>query len=315
MTTQQQQQKKAQEVLSVKAGQNVSPFANNRNSMTTGPQQCAPRPMSCPPRQRCARDPCDGIDWDHVRCMFAKLMAEIVGTFMIGLSVSVRDTQLFGGFADPGPIVQALLIALIATGFRLAFMPFGAGHFNPAYTFMQWCCEDKLWDFWVIGNYITLWLGQFLGFLLSAWLISAILLAPLSCTIINPLVGNGLGFVLEWIVILTLILIFVLVVHNHMSSMMNAIGVLGLGFSEFAAIALLSGLTGGSINFFRSVGVALVQGAPCTASLGIYVGALFAAVAIAIVFLLWVFPSKCASRIEKTVIEHHDRPQAEKCDK
>jgi len=311
-----QQQKKAQEVLSAKAGQNVSPFANNRNTLSTGPQQQPQRPMYCPPpRERCVRDPCDGIDWDHMRCGFSKLMAEIAGTFFIGLVVALRDTQLLGGFVDPGPITLAFAIALVSTGFRLAFMPFGAGHFNPAYTIMQWCCEKKLWDFWIIGNYIALLLGQFLGFLLSAWLISAILPAPLSCNIINPLVGNGFGFLVEAIAILALIHIFILVVHNHMSSMMNAIGVLGLGFSEFALMAALSGLSGGSINFFRSVGVGLVQGTPCTSSLGIYVGALFAAVAVSIVFLLWVFPAKCASQVEKTVIEHHDRPQAEKCDK
>lgn len=310
------QQKKAQEVLSAKAGQSASPFANNRNTMATGPQQPSQqRPMYCPPRDRCPRDPCDGIDWDHMRCGFAKFMAELAGTFIIGIVVALRDTQLLGGFADPGPIALGFAIALVATGFRLAFMPFGAGHFNPAYTFMQWCCEKKLWDFWIIGNYIALLLGQFLGFLLSAWLISAVVAAPLSCTIINPLVGNGFGFLFESLAILLLIHIFVLVVHNHMSSMMNAIGVLGLGFAEFALIAGLSGISGGSINFFRSTGVALVQGAPCTSSLGIYVGALFAAVAVAIVFLLWVFPAKCASQVEKTVIEHHDRPPAEKCDK
>lgn len=303
MTTQQQ---KAQQFLSSKSG--IFGATSGATPMKTGP------PMHCPPRQACVRDKCDGVDWDRMRCTFAKFMAELVGTFFIGIVIALRDTQVFGGFVDPGPITLAFAIALVATGLRLPFMAFDAGHFNPAYTFMHWCCQQNLWDFWIIGDYLALLLGQFLGFLLAAWLWSAIIFAPLSCTIINPVFGNGFGFLFEFFAIVALIHIFVLVVHSHMSSAVNSIGVIGLGFAEFAFMAALSGVTGGSINFFRSVGVALVQGSPCTSSLGIYVGALFAAVALSIVLLMWVFPSFCASKIEKTVIEHHPTPLVKKCE-
>lgn len=271
--------------------------STSASMLATGPDYN--RPQACPPR-RCAPNPCDGIEWWRIQCMASKFFAELVGTFMIGIVLAIGDLYVFAGEASPGRIVQAFAIAAIATGLRYAFIQFHAGHFNPAYTFLQWCCDRKRWDWYCIGDHLILLLGQFLGFLFAAWLVSAITPAPLSCTVILPAFGNGFGFLFESLAILFLIHVFVLAVHRKNSGMY---GVLGLGLAEFASIAALAPVTGGSINFFRSLGTALVQGAPCTTSLGIYVGAMFAAIVVSIVFLLWIFPAKCASTNNTVTIE------------
>lgn len=263
--------------------------------MATGPNY----PQACAPR-RCQPNPCDGVEWWRIQCWAAKFFAELVGVFFIMLAAGIRDLYVFAGLPDPGFVVQAAAIALVATGLRFAFVHFHAGHFNPAYTFMQWCCDRKRWDWYVIGDHLLIWIGQFVGFLLGAWLLSAVTPPALSCTVILPALGNGLGTLFEGLGTLVLIHVFVLAVHRRTSGMT---GIIGLGFAELSLIAVFSPITGGSLNFFRSLGVALVLGGTCNDSLGYYIAATVAAIVLAVLLLMFIFPQKCANSGNTVTIE------------
>lgn len=260
---------------------------------------------------QCARvRPCrnGGIEWWRVQCVSAVIFAELVGTFFIGLALAVRDYYVFAGLADVGPVVAAAIRASASVGVMLAFLPvFYSGNFNPMYTVIKWCCERRMWYMETLGEYFGRLLGQFLGFLFAAWLVSAVTAAPLSCTLVNPLVGNGYGFLFEFLGSLVLIHVYVLAVARKTSGLT---GVLGLGLAEFAIVAAFAPLTGGSFNFFRSLGVALVQGSACSTGLGVYIGSMFAALIVAAVMLYYIFPAKCAPKVEINTVKLtvHDQP-------
>lgn len=270
--------------------------------LPTGPKDCPPpqRVRRCPRRER-------GMSWLRIRTILAKFAAELFGCMAIGFVLPIRDFFILAGLADPGFVAAAAMRSAVTVGLMLAMMMFKAGHFNPIYTVIQWLCEEQRWELETITDYLAMWIGQFFGYLFSAWIVSAFLAAPLSCTIINPLVGNGFGYLFESLGHLFLVFVFALAVHRRTAAMT---GVIGLGAAEFAWVASFGPLTGGSFNFFRSLGVALVQGAPCTNSLGYYVAAMFTALVVGVVVLIFVLSRKVSSS-EGHEITIYDPPPME----
>lgn len=242
-----------------------------------------------------------GIDMWRVWCVIARLMAELVGSFFIAWAAGIRDIWVANGAGDPGPIAQNAAIVLVLLGFVYAFSPFKAGHFNPAITLIAWACETTRWQLQTIGIYLGYWLAQFIGYLLGALLTHSAIGGPalLQCTVIRPSLGNGFGFVFEFVGITALCLIYSLAVQRKGVSLITTIGLMAALFGLLITIAPASG---GSLNLFRSIGPALVEGGACGNSLGIYAGALFAGVATAILMLLFIFPAKSLPRDEATAL-------------
>jgi len=233
-----------------------------------------------------------GIDMWRVWYIVARIMSELVGCFFIGWAIGVRDIWVSNGAGDPGIIAQAAVRVLVAMGFVFPMMLFKAGHFNPIFTVLAWAHEVNRWGLEPIGIYLGYWLGQFLGFLLGALFVHGGVGGPalLGCTVIRPAFGNGYGFLYEWVGTTALAVVFALAVHRPGA---NPLGVAGLLAVDFGLVVAIAPATGGSLNLFRSLGVALIEGGNCGNSLGIYVGAMFAAAATAILLLLFIFPAKC----------------------
>ena len=249
------------------------------------------------PMRRRGGDMSSGFPMWRMWCILATLMAELVGVFFVGLTFGVRDMYVAVGQPDPGFFFPALVQAGTIIGVMAAFSKLHAGHLNPAFTIIDWLCKKNMWNTPVIAVGLGMLLMQFLGYLFAAWLVQAVQLAPpaaplttFSCTVINPLVGNGLGFALESIFLLALIFINVMTMQRKT---VGVVGILALGLATFAALALLGPLTGASLNLMRSIGFALVFGSPCADSLGLYTGVLFAALVVAVIFMKWIFPAKC----------------------
>jgi len=276
---QQQQQINAQKALH-------NNLFNATPQLATGPENIPPQPVRR--SRRCEK----GMSWERIQCIIAKFAAELFGCWAIGFVLPIRDFFIFAGLADPGFIAAAAMRSAVTIGLMLGMMMFKAGHFNPIYTVVQWLCEPKRWEFDTIAEYLAMLLGQFFGYLFAAWIVSAFVFAPLSCTVINPLIGNGFGYLFESLGHLFLLFVFALAVHKRTAAMT---GVIGLGAVEFGWVATFGPLTGGSFNFLRSVGVALVQGSPCSNSLGFYVAAMGTALIVGVVVLLFVLPRKVAS--------------------
>lgn len=295
----------AQNALAAKS--NLYGVAENQSTMSTGTKNFVPAVCS---QRRSHRIYVGGIEWWALQKILAAIAAELVGTFAIGLVLALSDYYVFGGFGNPGLIANAAVRSAVTAGLMLAFIQFYAGQFNPMYTVLGWCHEKKMWQLDIIGCYLGRCLGQFLGFLFSAWLISAILPAPISCTQVNSLFGNGFAYLFETLGSVFLIHVWVLAVYRKTSGMT---GVLGLAAAEFALVAAFAPITGGSLNLFRSLGVGLVRGSACNSSIGIYVGSMFTAVVVSIVLLMYIFPAKALPQEPATKVElmMHTEPKSQ----
>jgi glycerol uptake facilitator-like aquaporin len=291
--------KKSQQQLNAEKALNAGLY----NVQPTGPKECEleQRPQSVNKRRRVSH----GMDMDSILCSVAKFVAELFGCMAVAFVLPIRDLFLVAGLADPGFIAAAGMRAAVTIAMMLAMMIFKAGHLNPIYTVMQWCCEQDMWSVKTLVDYFLILLGQFFGYLFGAWIVSAFFAAPLSCTVINPLAGNGFGYLFEAFGQLFLIFAFALAVHRKTSAMT---GVLGVAALEFAFVATFAPLTGGSFNFFRSLGVALVLGGTCNDSLGIYVGAMFSAVVVAIVVLMFILRSKYSATDGHEIVVYDPPP-------
>jgi len=272
---------------------------------TTVPS-CYEPPVACQPRPECDQS----IDLWRLACLLAIFASEFVGSFAIGLAFSLRDFWVGVGLADPGFVLQAGAAAAISVGMILAFLPFHSGHFNPMFTFVAWCCVPKKYSLTKIGEHLIRWLGQFLGYLIAAWVASALFAIPLTCTVINPLVGNGFAYLFETLGSVFLLHIFVLAAQRKQSGMM---GILGLALAIFSLLVTFAPLTGGSFNFFRSTGVALVVGGGCGSSLGIYVLSMITALVVSITLLSAVFPEKCAPAQKGVYVAVTEQAQMNTC--
>ena len=263
-------------------------------------------PVRAPPPQYAYGYPMHdyGPELWRVWVVIARIMAELVGCFFIGWAIGIRDIWVSNGAGDPGAIAQSAVRALVTLGVIFPMMVFHAGHFNPLFTLIDWMCHPCRWHLETIGIYLGYWLGQFLGFLLAALFVHGGVGGPslLSCTIIKPSFGNGFGFLYEWVGLTALGLIFALAVHRKGS---NLLGVVGLVAADFALVAAFQPATGGSLNLFRSIGVALVEGGACGNSLGMYVGALFAAAATDLLLLYFIFSARCLPKAEPAEMHGH----------
>jgi aquaporin Z len=210
-----------------------------------------------------------------------KLVAEALGTavlvfFGVGAATLAFGFKLFGTSPAAGILMTALAFGLVLLALVYTIGPISGCHVNPAVT-MGFVVSRRM----AIGDAIGYWVAQFLGGILGALALWAVMSGARGYSRkATGLGANGWGdgsivgltgasaFAAE--VVLTFL--FVLVVLAATSHIASA-GFAGLAIGLALAVAHLTGiaLTGTSVNPARSTGPALIVGGAALKQLWLFI--------------------------------------------
>lgn len=200
-----------------------------------------------------------------------KYLAELVGTFILvffGCGTAVVAGQKVGVVG----IAFAFGFALIAAAYGIG--PISGCHINPAVSLGVWIAGRMK-----AGEMIGYWIGQFLGGILAAWVLSVMASGIAGGHDPSKLGQNGWGpgyldgysitsaIIFEFVA--TLIFVIVILGSTQKTAMVGFAG-LGIGITLTAIHLCGIYITGVSVNPARSFGPALIAGGQAMAQVWLF---------------------------------------------
>lgn len=190
-----------------------------------------------------------------------KYLAELVGTFILVL-FGCGTAVVAGDRVGVVGIALAFGFALIGAAYGIG--PISGCHINPAVSLGVWTAGRMK-----VSDLIGYWIGQFLGAILAAWILSLIVSGVAGGHDMSKLGQNGWGpgymdgynitsaIIFEFVA--TLLFVIVILGSTQKSA---AVGYAGLGIGITLTAIHLFGIyiTGTSVNPARSFGPALIAG-------------------------------------------------------
>jgi aquaporin Z len=204
-----------------------------------------------------------------------KYLAELVGTFilvMFGCGTAVVAGDKVGVVG----IAFAFGFALIGAAYGIG--PISGCHINPAVSLGVWAAGRMK-----TGEMIGYWVGQFLGAILAAWVLSFYIVGGVSGgynLAVNGLGQNGWGpgyqgeynmiSAIAFEFVATLIFVIVILGSTHKSSPLTGFAGLAIGITLVAIHIFGIRITGVSVNPARSFGPALFVGGKALAQVCLF---------------------------------------------
>jgi len=234
---------------------------------------CPPRPKAqasngvkvraCPPKKpldRCERERRDSarMQFKWLLCWLGYTFAELFGSLLlVFLAAGAADHILLGGGVLPSAQVVGVYFAVVLFPLIFTLAQFKSGDFNPAISLASYVNSlfENGWDLKPFVVLISKLAAQFLGALLGAWLLSWFTVGGTAGanSVTVPTLAFGRAIFLEVLGTAIIVLFAILGKGGIALKSLSMAVLIGL------LVSLGAPLSGGSFNFFRTLGPAIVQ--------------------------------------------------------
>ena len=250
------------------------PLLNSASCPAEDINACPPRPKAqaskgvkvraCPPKKidRCERERRENarMQFKWLLCWLGYTFAELFGSLvLVFLAAGATDHILLGGGVAPSAQVVGVYFAVVLFPLIFTLSQFKSGDFNPAISLGVYLNSlfENGWDLKPFVVLISKLVAQFLGALIGAWLLSWFTTAAAaganSVTALGAL-AVGRAIFLEILGTAAIVLFAILGKGGIALKSLSMAVLIG------ALVSLAAPLSGGSFNFFRTLGPAIVQG-------------------------------------------------------